>query len=977
MCYSHVSYSQKTETESETPTPNAFKGGTNDIARTKFIKPIIELKKGSLISNVLKVINNSKENLNFTVDVLLPSGWNSIIDYDKVYSASVRDTIIIPVLIVPSKLNTGSSEVIINAFLIDLDGQQIGDNAFVLKTKKKISWDVVVKSANKFYFKNEEYNKKFEYSIINKGNYKQDIFVNHLFPKRDLFLSDTIHLEDKINNPSKTISLEVGEETALSYYASAVKLNKRNSKKISITNYKPNNGDYFKKYGMIINSSEPKSYSKTAFKKSNKVSFIKLPNETELQPFGYPSIPMTFELNVQNILSDYPFMSMNFRGLKQLNEEANLVYSAEINYTRSYYDNDLFKNIPWYLGYYDDTKSVELGQVSADIVGISSFGKGIRGSYKFGEHHKVSGFLIGNDGIFGSSTSKSYGGSYNLKVSDALKLVTKIGHNENNRTNRNIDVISLQPKIRINRRTNLNLSLTQSTLNREGLDKVTGYLYNANFSTSFFKRFRSSINGRYNDKNFSGGNYERLGLSHRVYFDLNDRWSSYMTNSYQSIKSTVSALNSNIPYHQVLLFNNVILSKKIKNGSLQPGIYYDYKLNLGQEIQSKGLTFRTSTYNYSKNLITSMFLKGGYTKTTINEPSKELFNAEVSGLIRYKTWNLAMKYNYGTIASINTSNGIDDEITPQLFRISLQNQYVLKNNKLVLESSFNYNYQNTTNSNSIGFYPELYYFSDKGWRYSLRVGYSYSSIDYSNLISFDQNLGEIPDNRSGQNINSNLNIGFSLRKNLGIRIPFLKKNSSNLEFISFLDINGNGLKDDDETTIKNVVVKLDDNEVITSNSGVAHINKAPNKKYALDIFPLEELEGWFPNVQDSLFVGKDETVFLPFVRGVKIYGDVILDRQKIAVADEKPIDLSRIKITATKDQVYHTLTDSKGHFEFYLPNGKYILNMDDSILAKNLRLSRNNIPLVLKNTQDGAYVSFYIIEKRRKVIIRDFSKKKR
>ncbi|MFC2110617.1 hypothetical protein ACFLSU_08625, partial [Bacteroidota bacterium] len=473
-----MTYSQEKTELTEKPATNSFKGGTNEKVRTRFNKPLIELKKGKLISNVLQVINNSKENLNFTVDLLLPSEWSTLIGYDKVYNVSIRDTLIIPILIVPSKINTGSSEIIINAFLIDLDGQQIGDNAFILKTKKKISWDVVIKSANKFYFKNDEYNKKFEYSIINKGNYKQDIFVNHLFPKRDLFLSDTVHVEDKINNPSKTISLNVGEETSLSYYASAIRLDKRNTKKISITNYKPNKSDHFKKYGMIINSSEPKSFSKTAFKKSNKVSFIKLPNDLELQPFGYPSIPMTFEMNVQNILSDYPFMSMNFRGIKQLSDEANIVYSAEINYTQSHYSNDLFKNIPWYLGYYDDSKTVELGQVSADIVGISSFGKGIRGSYKINDNHKVSGFFIGNNGILTNSTSKSYGGSYYFKLNNAIKLVTKVGRNQNSRTTRNIDIISLQPKIRISRKTNLNLSLTQSTLNRNGSSKTEGYLYN-------------------------------------------------------------------------------------------------------------------------------------------------------------------------------------------------------------------------------------------------------------------------------------------------------------------------------------------------------------------------------------------------------------------------------------------------------------------------------------------------------------------
>jgi len=296
VSFNLTSYSQKKEEIKSDTIPNLFKGTTTDKVRTRFNKPEIELKKGSLVSNVLMVVNNGKENINFTLDVLLPNNWNSIIAYDKIYNLSVKDTLVIPVLLIPSKLNSGSSEIIINSFLIDLDGQQIGDNSFVLKTKKKISWDVIVKTANRFYFKNDEYNKKFEYSIINKGNYKQDIYVNHLFPKKDLFLSDTSDIEKKIISPNKTLSLAVGEEAKLSYFASAIKLDQRNKKKVSISNYVPYTNEYFKKYGMVINSSEPKSLGKNVYKKANKIAFIKLPNEIELQPYGYPSFPVTLEI---------------------------------------------------------------------------------------------------------------------------------------------------------------------------------------------------------------------------------------------------------------------------------------------------------------------------------------------------------------------------------------------------------------------------------------------------------------------------------------------------------------------------------------------------------------------------------------------------------------------------------------------------------------------------------------------------------
>jgi hypothetical protein len=50
--------------------------------------------------------------------------------------------------------------------------------------------------------------------------------------------------------------------------------------------------------------------------------------------------------------------------------------------------------------------------------------------------------------------------------------------------------------------------------------------------------------------------------------------------------------------------------------------------------------------------------------------------------------------------------------------------------------------------------------------------------------------------------------------------------------------------------------------------------------------------------------------------------------------------------------------------------------MNKGILNNKLHIAKNNIPLKLKSAQDGIYISFYIIEKRRKVILTDFTKKK-
>ena len=86
--------------------------------------------------------------------------------------------------------------------------------------------------------------------------------------------------------------------------------------------------------------------------------------------------------------------------------------------------------------------------------------------------------------------------------------------------------------------------------------------------------------------------------------------------------------------------------------------------------------------------------------------------------------------------------------------------------------------------------------------------------------------------------NSNLNVNFSLRKEFGVPIPFTNKTAASAKFVSFLDINGNNIKDKDEVSIQNIVVKLNKHEVITNFEGEASIKNLQQGNYKLEILPL-------------------------------------------------------------------------------------------------------------------------------------------
>jgi len=945
---------------------------------TKFSKPTEELKKGQIISNILKIINHSDIPLNFSVDAIFPGGWKRIGSKNKIHIAKPKDTVFVPIIILPTKLINGNTEIIVNTFIIDEDGQQIGNNFFTLTTTKKVAWSIDIKNNTNFYFKNDENTKDFNFLINNNGNYNQDIFVSYTIPRKDLILTDT--LLKPLIEPNKTFTLLPGEQKEIKHKIIAKSINERNENRISINNYLPLTNTQRIARTLIVNTSEPK-IRKTDLQRKTKINFIKLPNEIEANSFGYPNLPLIVDLTAQNILDNRSFLSLNLQGFKQLNPEASLVYFTQLNYSNSFFTNNVFKNAPWYVGYFDDKKSIEIGQVNGDLIGASSSGKGIKLGYQFNEKHSAGGFYVNSNGFFSSENSIiSYGGWYKFKYNESIRLRASAGRSSNNFTERVNNSIILQPSVNFLNSHSISFISGFNNLQFKVNDisqSTNGYLIGTNYSSiAFKKKLRSNINVRYNDKYFSNGSSERINISQRFNYQLSKDWIAIATNNYQ--KSNIFNRNTDtFLYTQENFFSNVSFSKKTLKGSYQPGVFFEYRNFPNNSFVLRGLNFRYSLYNFEKNLLSSIFTRAGYAKPKDIIDSEEYFSLEMSGLFRYQTWSLTGRYNLGTFSSISSQQNQNNFSTPQSLRLSIQNQYLFPSRKFVLESNLIYSYNNIFKNHSLGIFPQLFYFSDSGWRFGLSANYMFTSSDFSSVydttdIGQNQNQASI-----GPTVNSNLNLNFSLRKEFGVPIPFTNKTAASAKFVSFLDINGNNIKDKNEVSIQNVVVKLNKHEVITNFDGEASIKNVQQGKYKLEILPLEELNGWFSNTKDSIFINEDGINYIPFVRGIKVYGDIIIDRQKIAVTDDKKLDLSRIKISAIKgDKIYNTLTNKNGRFEFYLPFGSYTVTMDEVILNDRFRVTRNNLPIKLRNEQDGVYVSFYIIEKRRKVIFKDFSKKK-
>lgn len=945
---------------------------------SKFVRNEIDLKQGQIVSNVLKVVNLGKQPITFTTDLLIPGGWTRIDDAEKKYIIKQNDTTIVPIIISPTKLVNGNTEIIINSFIVGTEQQQLANNYFSLKTKKKVAWDIELTETNNIYLKNDQDNKRFKFQINNSGNYKQDLFVNYSIPKKDLFLSDT--LNKVINNPNVTFSLEAREKKLFDYIITFKDMNKRNYRRISYNTYNPNKVRDKKVHSLIINSREPRS-DKYSLQKRTKVNFIKLPNEVKANPYGYPYLPLTVIMSAQNILSERSFLSLNLRGFKQINETASLVYSTDVSYSNSYFTQNILNDAPWYVGYFDDKKTIEIGQISGNIIGVSSSGYGVKGSYRFNDTHELGAFYVNSNGFAASNSSINFGVWHNFNYNEDVRIKTQLGRNINSISNRIINVLSVQPSIRINQ--NHSVSLISSVTNKK-IDNApvffnpNGLLLGVSYTSIFFnKRLKYNLSTRFNDKNFSYGSFSRFYLNQRTTFTINNKWTAFLSNNYQQ-SANFNIITGNENYSQKSFFNNLVFNTNNQTGNYQAGLFYEYRNFPNSIIYNRGLTFRFSNYNFEKQFINSLYIKAGYTKPVLNNAdNKDYFNFELSSLTRFRTWNFNVNYNMGAFSSLTSQQALNDFITPQSIRISAQNQYLFPNRKLVIESNVIYSYNNVFNNHILGVYPTVYFFNDFGWRFGVSTNYTFTTRDFSSVYNpIDNQSGDLFTG-ANQISSTNFNLNFNLKKDFGIPIPFVDRTAATAKFVAFLDVNGNGIRDNDETTLQNVVLKINKKEVLTDVNGEATMLNLLKDEYDFDAFSLEKLNGWFPNINSTIIIQKDDIVYVPFVRGVKVYGDVVLDRQKIAVAEKTPMDLSRIKISATiGKKVYSALTNNNGRFEFYLPFGDYIITMDEGILNSRLQITRNNIPLKLKNTQDGVYISFYLIEKRRKVIFTDFTKKK-
>lgn len=937
-----------------------------------FTKAEVEFLNTEMVSNPLKVVNKSKGEVQVTLDIGAPPNWKALSSSTRAYTLSPGDTIYIPIRLVPGAGIIGNTKYAINVVLRDNDGFALGFSSFYCFTKKITEWEMSVLPEDKIYFKNGQNEGEFQVNLMNVGNYKEDFQLWIKGSEReDIILMDSAG--NIIKQPNYEVKLNAGEDTTLSFTVKPSTI-RRNFKTVSMTSHRPNSEDDEKRFRLYAMSQEANLMDKNSQKRGAKVDFISLANESAVSPYGSDYLPLVVETQIQNILSDYSYMSMNLRGIKQFNNQKRLIYFTQLLYSQNYFNTQFFKNSPWYIGYFENNWDVQVGLVTGRTIGLPSSGRGISANYKFNEQHKIGAHYTRSPHLFGQARIQSIG-AYHEYTGSKLRVTSSFTRYLDSLTNANSSVLSSRANFRIANSHNIGvLGAFSNSVYTDTNARINGFMAGLSYSGQYFQdKLRGTLSSRYSSKAFGQSSSQRFNVNTRLTYDINNIWQVQGISSVNVNNRYLSRFSDTVASEFMTANNRINFAARTDKGLIQPGIFYDINKQVAYNNHYRGLAINYSVFNFSRNTLYNFSVKAGYNKPLNFPEISEYFSTQLSLLMRIRTLSFNFRYFYGpTNPQVLISNVTSTY--PQQFRASGQYQYLFKNTHFVLQTGCNYTYNNLINGHSVSLFPEFFFFSKDGWRLSVNANYSFTSSNFQKKTQALNIIRNLETGNVGPTISNTMRFGATIRKEFGIPIPFSKKKNYDINFVSFYDLNGNHEHDKDEPTIENVVLTIGDNQVITNINGESKLKNLPSGFYSIGVMPLSAINGWFPEMEDSIFVGENQTVFVPFSKGVKVSGRIMIDLDERTRGADEVFDLSNIKITAVNGKAYNTLSSMDGSFEFYLPNGTYTISLDENVLTSKYQLMQNNLEITLNRDLENLFITFFIVEKRRSINIKKFDK---
>lgn len=919
-----------------------------------------------VVTNVIKAVNRTARPIRFNLDLASPAGWKVINNLTKLHTVRAGDSTFIPVRLIPSKESAGNVNYFISATAYSEFGNALASTPWSVAVQKITKWNILVEE-RKVYFTNNSDSSAVHIRMLNDGNSIEKIRVN-LFPDQRLRVLDQ---EWKpLQDNSMYIELPVGADTS---FVMNVKISDEKSKGYFFTDSPDNDQDKLdsKKYRLQIQASSTDDKSRA---KGRRVNFTKLTSLARFDSgFGSSVIPLTAELRSYNVLSEFTNFSLDFRGSTDLGKNRFFRYNYQAIITSSVAGGTRFSTANRFLQYTTPNYSVAAGNIGENL-GVFISGVGAKGSVKY-KKFEIGGVYAENasrGGILSPNDLTYYAGRLKYEPKKGSDIELQYVNQIDNYSSIDGDVIRLQANHRIAKRHRIGLvagySIQTDSFDPDSVFRSKGYGGELRYSGGF-KKLNVSLNGAYYSDLFlaqrSGRRQASLNLRYPVGTGKSVSFRGGISTS-RPVRIRRGFRFESVPNRR----DNFELRYEWRaNGAtmvLSPTYKYDELLGLRVSTTGMGIGF-SKTRGKSFRLF-SKFFAGVSKAPDFDIPAYPV--AKWENRLRYKNMNLLARYNYGPSSTTENFRVINDRLTPQSLFLSAYASLYFRKQRFLLRPRLNSRYESVFARWRTNVSSEFLYYANSGYVFTigtelLRINQGESPLaGQSTQNGFDGALEEF------QQSNFFLRIG--VKKKFSFKRPGGK--AYDMKVIVFKDADGNGVQDKGEELVENVLIKINETAVITNSAGQAEFKNLIYGQYLMESDVLGDTEGWFKSDDNNVFVDKSKTIYIPLTRGVQIMGNVLVQKATYSrFANE--VNLSGIRITAIgkDDKVYSGLTDRSGQFRLFVPFGQYVIKASTTTIDDQLQFAQEAYDLGIDNADSNYQLTFYLIEKRRKLNIKKFN----
>ena len=874
----------------------------------KFVKQNDSIKSTDLYFNVLTICNTSSKKIVGNLTFNIPEEWKIISFPSEQTVILPGDTVFVPIRISPKSNALGGIAYIINATF--RTSKQLFTANTYLTLPSVVKWEMTTNKTTA-YITDTSPKTTFEIRLSNKGNTNELIKLK-LDAGKLLTFSD-----NSLNNTVEYVNLKAFTDTIISRPIFI-------QSKLSYTE-KIRYENNWKESAINVNASTEQT------DKSAAIQIHRL-NSNYVNQRLESSSPLNLDYQVYNLLSnDAALHNIKLHGSVLFSENRELQYIAGLqnfgigSATEAF---DVNSQLVYDVKYTDNHNNIQLGYNinGGSLHGIN--GRGISGIYNLNQRNSFSYAVTQNP--YSQNIGEFIGFR---KTFNKFGLNTEITHDAKSNGSYQATSALFGFNMSFLKYHSISVQLLGSksdytkTLPRD--TSLLGYSYSFNYTVKYKKfNFRlSSLSSEHNYIQNSGLQQtyldswytinDKLGLilygSRLKYAIMRFPYNFYNPATYDTndnFRLTVSLSTPTITYQlgpnytgSIRQTYNSFTHYKSDYSTYQPGVWCSATIKLDG--------YRSITPNLIVNNIRF------YYKTDDPAMGNYSFDKNIyySAGISYfdNMWRVNAYYTSGSTTDLYRSVLID--ATPTITRsIQVRPSYenYFFNRKVKLSASMNYAYYMPSGRENVSFNVKYDQYFKSGWNISV------SGFVFSNT-RVDENQGRIS--------TKDLNMVIGISKSFNIQQP--RQKYYNLKTVFFNDLDGNGIKTDNEPPVSNVLVNIQKDrttstapstipevQLLSDVTGAIEYENLPKDKYIMSFNPLVNLQSlYFLNgSEQSYYNDKDRLWYVPLAESYKIKGKIIVVRDPNST--EGKIELGGIRIIATgrKGENYSALTDNFGSY---------------------------------------------------------------